>query len=107
MTQIVAITLAGIVGALSPLVLRYVRLDGLSMSAVSYGVALGIALVAAWLTGDFKASRAGVVAVLSGSTAVWTVQQGVFVLLKQYMPQAVILPLPTPLPVPGPAPKAF
>lgn len=92
MTTTIALALAAVVGALSPLALRYVMIDGLSMTAVSYGVALVIALLASWLTGDLQLTRAGAIAVLSGSTAVWTVQQLVFAALKQSRPALVRRP---------------
>lgn len=88
-TQAVALTLATLVAALSPLVLRFVKLDGLTMSTLSFLVALLIAVLAGLLTGDLHLDRASLVAVLGGSTAFWAVQQGVFAVLKQVQPAVV------------------
>lgn len=91
-TLAVATTLAGLFGALSPLVLRWVPTTGLPMSTVSYALALLIAVVAAMITGELHPDGVSVVAVLSGSAGVWTVQQAVFVALKQWAPERVGVP---------------
>lgn len=89
MTITIALVIAGAVAAVSPLVLRYVHLDGLQMAAVSYGVALLISASAALLTGELHLDRASVVTVLAGSTAFWTVQQAVFKVLAERAPGMV------------------
>lgn len=103
-TTAVATTLAVVVSALSPLLLRYVKLDGLGMSAVSYAAAIVIAIVASLATGDLRPDRASLLVVLGGSTAFWTLQQGVYVLLKQVSPGVVQLPKPTLQVTPGAKP---
>ena len=104
-TTAVATTLAMLVSALSPLVLRYVHLDGLSMSAVSYALAVLVALAASLLTGDLHLDQASLLTVLGGSTAFWTVQQAVYAILKQVSPQTVgAVAKPSSTPTPGAKP---
>jgi hypothetical protein len=88
-TQAVALTLATLVAAFSPLVLRFVKVDGLTMSAISFLVALLIAVLASLLTGSLRLDLASLVAVLGGSTAFWAVQQAVYVFLKRVQPSVV------------------
>lgn len=91
-TLTVATTLAMLAAMLSPLVLKYVKLDGLSMSAISYLAALVIAVLASLATGDLRLDRNSLLAVLGGSTAFWAVQQAVYVLFKQVSPAVVQQP---------------
>jgi hypothetical protein len=74
----------------SPLALRYVKLDGASMSALSYLVALGIALAAEWLVGDLAWSREGIVAAFLGTSGLWAVQQAVYAALRQWAPNSAL-----------------
>lgn len=97
----VAMTLALLATVASPFLLKYVKLDGFAMSALTYGVALLIALVSSWLVGDLSLSRASALAVLGGSTSVWAIQQGVYALFKARWPDLVQLPAPGPLPTPS------
>jgi hypothetical protein len=101
-TQAVALVLAGIVAMLSPLVLKYVPWTGAQMTALTMLVALGIALVAAWLTGMLTLTRDGIVQALLDSSGVWTVQQLVYAALKQVAPASVgAAPAQPPLPPPA------
>jgi len=103
-TQAVALVLAGIVAVLSPLVLKYVPLQGAQMTALTYLVALVVALLASWLTGTLTFSRDGVVQALLDSSGVWTIQQLVYAALKQAAPATVgAQPKPAPVPAPPPA----
>lgn len=101
MTLTVATVIAGAIAALSPLALRYVRLDGLQMAAVSYLVSLAITVGAALLTGDLHFDRASLLTVLGGSAGFWTVQQAVFKVLQQIAPAAVRRPVVPPAGVPS------
>lgn len=80
-TLAVATTIALVFAAVSPAALRYVKLDGPTMAAVSYLVALAIALGAGLLTGELSFSRDSAVVVLLGSGATWSVQQAVYKIL--------------------------
>lgn len=102
-TQAVALVLAGIVAVASPLVLKYVPWTGAQMTALTYLVALAVALLASWLTGTLTLSRDGIVQALLDSSGVWTLQQLVYAALKQAQPTWVGPPKPTRPPVP-PAP---
>jgi hypothetical protein len=88
-TQPVALALAAIFAAISPLGLKYVPLDNAQMTAFTMLVALLIALVASWLTGDLTPTREGVVVALLTSSALWAVQQAVYAVLRQAKPAAV------------------
>jgi hypothetical protein len=108
-TQAVALALAGIVAIFSPLLLKYVPLAGAQMTALTMLVALGVALLASWLTGELTLTREGIVSALLSSTALWTVQQVVYAALKQVAPTLVETPRPgVHAPVArGPAPPRF
>lgn len=101
-TTAVATTLALLASGLSPFLLRYVKLDGLSMSAISYLAAVVIAVAASLVTGDLRFDRTSLLTVLGGSAAFWTVQQAVYVVLKQTIPGMVQLPVPSPTPTTTP-----
>jgi hypothetical protein len=88
-TASVALVLAGIVAVLSPLVLKYVPWTGAQMTALTYLVALAVAVLASWLTGTLTFSRDGIVNALLDSSGVWTVQQLVYATLKQVAPATV------------------
>ena len=90
----VAYGLATVLVILSPLVLRYLPMDGLTMSAVSYVVSFVLSLGAFWLTGDLHLDKASLLAVLGGSAPFWSVQQGVFKILAQLQPALVHGPSP-------------
>jgi len=92
-----ALALAGIVTAVSPLGLRYIKLDGLQMAALSYVVSLALAAAAGLLTGQLHPTTASVMAVLAGSGAFWSVQQGVFKVLYAADPAVVNPPVPPPV----------
>ena len=95
-TLAVATTIGTIVAAIgSPFALRYVHLDGLTMSAASYGLALMVAVGAALLTGELQPTRESALLVLGGSASIWTAQQAVYAVFKQVAPMIV-----------GAAPKA-
>ena len=91
-----ALTLAGVVAALSPLALRYVHLDGLQMAALSYLVSLALAAGAGLLTGQLHPTTASVMAVLAGSGTFWAIQQATFKVLYAADPAVVNPPVPPP-----------
>ena len=95
MTLTVATGIAGIVAALSPLLLRYVHLDGLQMAAFSYLVSLGIAVAAGLITGDLQPNTNSLLLILGGSATFWSVQQAVFKILNASAP-AMVRPLRAP-----------
>lgn len=78
----IANALAGVAIILSPLALRYVKVDGPTMVAISYVVAFVIAAAALLLSGQagLNASSAG--SVLAFATAAFGVQQLVFQAFK-------------------------
>jgi hypothetical protein len=88
-TQPVALAIAGIFAAFSPLFLKYVPLDNAQMTAFTMLVALLIAIVASWLTGDLELTRESVISALLGSAALWAIQQAVYAVLRQAKPAAV------------------
>jgi len=78
----IANALAGIAIVLSPLALRFVKLDGPTMVAVSYVVAFVIAAAALLLSGQAKLDPSSVGSVLAFATAAFGVQQLVFQAFK-------------------------
>ena len=99
-TTAVAIGIAGIVSIVSPLLLKAVPWSGAQMTALTMLVALAVAILASWLTGDLAFTRDGIVTALTGGSVVWTVQQAVYATLKQVAPATVGA---TPAPHPTPA----
>jgi len=99
-TQAVALVLAGLFTIASPLWLKYLPWTGAQMTAFTMLVALGITFIAAWLTGTLTLTRDGIVQALLDSSGTWTVQQIVYVALKQAQPTWVGAdPKPSPVPV--------
>ena len=66
---------------LSPLALKSIRLDGVEMAAVSYGLAFAIALVAGLLNGE-RLDTSSLAALLATSGWMWAVQQAVYQVFK-------------------------
>lgn len=73
---------AGVAIILSPLALRYVKLDGPSMVAASYLAALVIAAAALLLSGQAKFDPSSIGSVGAFATAAFGIQQIVFQSLK-------------------------
>lgn len=89
-TQEVAMALAGAVLALSPLLLKYVRLAGIPMTVAAYVFALLIALAAALISGEANAiDWSSVGTVLATSGWLFAIQQLVYNLLKDRLATAV------------------
>ncbi len=86
MTLTVATVLAGLVAALSPLLLSRVKLDGVEMAGVSYLTALLIAAGAGLATGQLHFDRASLLTILGGSAAFWSIQQAVYRILVEKVP---------------------
>jgi len=78
------IAIAGAVVLLSPLALKYVKLDGPTMVAVSYLTALVIAAVALALTGQAKVDPSSAGSVLAFATALFGLQQVIFQVFKDH-----------------------
>lgn len=95
LTQPVALALAAIAAALSPLVLRFVPLDGVAKVAACYALALAISLLASWLTGDISLSRVSIVDALLGSAGLWAIQHTVYQALQRVRPTLVGKAAPT------------
>ncbi len=92
-TTSIALALAGAFAALSPLWLRYVRRSGLSMATISYIVALLVAVLASVLSGEIRRiDLSSVGSVLATSSWLWLVQQAVYNLFKEKLPQAIQTP---------------
>lgn len=97
MTQTVAISLVGLVAAFSPLILKYIHLEGPAMMALTLVVSVLITAGAGLAAGDLHFDRASLILVISGSGTFWTIQQVVYQLLKESAPRMVVTP-PTPPP---------
>lgn len=70
-----------------PLVLKYVKLDGPMMAAVTYALSFGIALVAGLLSGEFQVSQlngSSAADLLAFATALYGVQQLVYAAIKDH-----------------------
>jgi hypothetical protein len=80
----VANALAGLAIILSPLALKYVKLDGPTMVAVSYLTALVIAAAALLLSGEAKFDPSSTGSVLAFTTALFGLQQIVFQVFKDH-----------------------
>jgi len=80
----VANALAAAVIILSPLLLKYVKLDGPTMVAVSYIAALVIAAAALLLSGQAQVDPSSAGSVLAFATALFGLQQVVFQVFKDH-----------------------
>ena len=105
----VGIALALLASASSPIWLRYLPWSGAQMTAFTMLVALAIALIASWLTGNLTLTREGIVQALLESGGVWTVQQAVYAALRQWAPNTglwVVSPPVLAVTPPAPTPRA-
>lgn len=87
----IANALATAVVILSPFVLKFVKLDGPTMVAVSYVAALVIGAAALLLSGEAKLDISSAPSVLAFATALWGLQQLVFQIFKDHPAAAPLL----------------
>lgn len=87
----IANAIAGVVILLSPLALKYVRLDGATMVAVSYLLALLIAAAALLLSGQAQPDFSSAASVLAFATALFGLQQIVYQAFKDHPATAPLL----------------
>lgn len=81
-TYSTAMSIAVVVVALSPIVLRLVNLSGPMMAVISFGVAAAVALGAGFLSGELTQADFTTVNLYATMGALWAVQQAVFQLFK-------------------------
>ena len=93
MTLTIATILAGLVAGFSPLVLRYIHLDGLQMMALTMAVSVLVVATAGLISGDLNFDRASLITVLTGSASFWAIQQVVYKTLKETRPSLVMDPM--------------
>lgn len=82
LTVSLAHTIAGIVMVLAPFALKFVKLQGPAMVIVSYAVALAVAVLAGFASGEVTTSSFNLANIVVTSGALWAVMQGVFQLFK-------------------------
>lgn len=82
LTASTAMTIALIVMAVAPFVLKFVKLDGPTMVLLSYAVALVVTVGAGFASGEVTTSSFNVANLAVTSGALWAVMQGVFQLFK-------------------------
>lgn len=81
-THSTAMSIAVIVVALSPIVLRLVKISGPLMAVISFAVAAVVALAAGFLSGELSQADFTTVNLYATMGALWAVQQAVFQLFK-------------------------
>lgn len=74
----IANALATVAILVSPLFLKYVKVDGPTMLAIAYAVAFVIAAVSGYASGEFKPDFSSLPALLGSATVLFGVQQLVF-----------------------------
>jgi len=82
LTASTAASIAVIVMAVSPFVLKYVKLSGPVMAIVSFAVAAAVTLAAGFASGELKQADFTTVNLYATMGALWAVQQGIFQLFK-------------------------
>lgn len=82
LTTTTAMTIAVIVMAVAPFVLKFVPLDGPKMVLLSYLVAAVVTVVAGFASGEVTTASFNIANLVATSGALWAVMQGVFQLFK-------------------------
>jgi hypothetical protein len=77
-----ALTIAGILMVVSPVALKYAKLDGSKMVLLSMAVAAVVAVAAGFLSGELKQADFTTANLYVTMGALWAVQQAVFQLFK-------------------------
>lgn len=82
LTQSTALTIAAVVMAVTPFVLKYVKLGGPVMAILSFAVAAVVTVAAGLVSGELKQADFITVNLYATMGALWAIQQGVFQLFK-------------------------